>query len=490
MGIRDLSPTDLVERALTGDRRAIGRVLTLIERGGPPSDEITDLTHPAARGAHVVGITGAPGAGKSTLTGQLIRHLPTRGRKPAVLAVDPSSPLTGGAILGDRVRMDDVAGDGGFIRSVATRGHAGGLALSVPGCVRAFDACGFDPVLIETVGVGQVEVDVAGAADTTVVVVNPGWGDAVQANKAGLLEVADVFVINKADRDGANDTRRDLELMLDLSHVSGQEDESGYRPPIIMTTATDANVACISVLGSFDDCQAMAKAAFADADLRARRPLASANSINVGRLLPQVFYYFFATAQVDPADHRPLVFSTPSGNFGNLTAGLIAKRLGLPAEGFVAAQRFELSPTQMMDGDAQRICVLHDRGRQTSMSSSFRRARSRINPRTTACRRCSLMRAHTRICAAKHLYHMCGFTPVPLLATAALERLPTAQSASCARCGSSMQCRRLWRRVPPCTFQRAGYRPQWSTRFVPRTCAQSNCGWTWTRRIWAHAIAS
>ena len=239
MGVRDLSLTELVERARTGDRRAIGRVLTLVERGGPTADEITELTHPATTGAHVVGITGAPGAGKSTLTGRLIRHLPSIGRKPAVLAVDPSSPLTGGAILGDRVRMDDVAGDGGFIRSVATRGHAGGLALAVPGCVRAFDACGFDPVLVETVGVGQVEVDVAGAADTTIVVVNPGWGDAVQANKAGLLEVADVFVINKADRDGADDTRRDLELMLDLSHVSGQEHESGYRPPIVMTTATD-----------------------------------------------------------------------------------------------------------------------------------------------------------------------------------------------------------------------------------------------------------
>lgn len=239
MSVRKLSVPELVERALDGDRRAIGRILTLIERGGEPADEITDLTHPATKGAHVVGITGAPGAGKSTLTGQLIRHLPTLGLKPAVLAVDPSSPLTGGAILGDRVRMDDVVGDGGFIRSVATRGHAGGLALSVPGSVRAFDACGFDPVLIETVGVGQVEVDVAGAADTTVVVVNPGWGDAVQANKAGLLEVADVFVINKADRDGANDTRRDLELMLDLSHVSGHEDDTGYRPPILMTTATD-----------------------------------------------------------------------------------------------------------------------------------------------------------------------------------------------------------------------------------------------------------
>ena len=241
MSVKKLPVPQLVGRALEGDRRAIGRMLTLIERGGEPADEITDLTHPATNGAHVVGITGAPGAGKSTLTGQLIRHLPTLGLKPAVLAVDPSSPLTGGAILGDRVRMDDVAGDGGFIRSVATRGHAGGLALSVPGSVRAFDACGFDPVLIETVGVGQVEVDVAGAADTTVVVVNPGWGDAVQANKAGLLEVADVFVINKADRDGANDTRRDLELMLDLSHVSGHEDGTGYRPPILMTTATDGS---------------------------------------------------------------------------------------------------------------------------------------------------------------------------------------------------------------------------------------------------------
>jgi LAO/AO transport system kinase len=158
-----------------------------------------------------------------------------------VLAVDPSSPLTGGAILGDRIRMDDLAGDEAFIRSVATRGHSGGLALSVPGSVRAFDAAGYDPVIIETVGVGQVEVDVVGAADTTVVVVTPGWGDAVQANKAGLLEVADVFVVNKADRAGADDARRDLELMLELSHVTGAEDPTGRRPPIIMTTATEGD---------------------------------------------------------------------------------------------------------------------------------------------------------------------------------------------------------------------------------------------------------
>jgi LAO/AO transport system kinase len=239
VSLRGLGTEEIFERAVAGERRALGRVLTFIERAGEDADIITELSHPMGGQAHVVGITGAPGAGKSTLTGQLTRLLPDLGLRPAVLAVDPSSPLTGGAILGDRIRMDDMAGDDVFIRSVATRGHAGGLALSIPGGVRAFDAVGYDPVIIETVGVGQVEVDVVGAADTTVVVVNPGWGDAVQANKAGLMEVADIFVINKADRPGAADSRRDLDLMLDLSHVTGQERSSGYRPPIIMTTATE-----------------------------------------------------------------------------------------------------------------------------------------------------------------------------------------------------------------------------------------------------------
>ena len=161
------------------------------------------------------------------------------GDKLAVLAVDPSSPLTGGAILGDRIRMDDLAGEESFIRSMATRGHSGGLALAVPAAIQLFDAVGYEPVIIETVGVGQVEVDVAGAADTTVVVVTPGMGDAVQANKAGLLEVADIFVVNKSDRPGASDARRDLELMLDLGHVSGLEQMTGYRPPIIMANSLD-----------------------------------------------------------------------------------------------------------------------------------------------------------------------------------------------------------------------------------------------------------
>jgi LAO/AO transport system kinase len=165
-----------------------------------------------------------------------LRRIRADGDEVAVLAIDPSSPFSGGAILGDRVRMQDHALDHGvFIRSMATRGHLGGLALATPEAERVLDAIGFPWVLIETVGVGQVEVEVAGEADTTLVVVNPGWGDAVQANKAGLLEVADVFVINKADRPGVPETRRDLEQMLDLS----AEDRWGWRPPIVAAVASD-----------------------------------------------------------------------------------------------------------------------------------------------------------------------------------------------------------------------------------------------------------
>jgi LAO/AO transport system kinase len=236
--IRSLDAETLYRRAREGDRRALGRLLTLVERGGATADQVTELSYHDVGRAHVVGITGAPGAGKSTLTGQLVALIETSGRRPAVLAVDPSSPLTGGAILGDRVRMDDVCEDV-FIRSMATRGHSGGLALAVPAAVRLLDAVGYDPVIIETVGVGQVEVDVAGTADTTVVVVNPGWGDAVQANKAGLLELADVFVVNKADRPGADGARRDLELMLDLGVSTGRFTEMALRPSVVMTTATD-----------------------------------------------------------------------------------------------------------------------------------------------------------------------------------------------------------------------------------------------------------
>ena len=188
--------------------------------------------------AYTVGITGAPGAGKSTLTSAVIGNLRAQDVQVAVLAIDPSSPFTGGAILGDRVRMQDHATDTGvFIRSMATRGHLGGLSLATTEAIRLLDAVGCPWILVETVGVGQVEVEIAGKADTTIVVVNPGWGDAVQANKAGLMEIADIFVINKADRKGADETRRDLEQMLDLSDLA----HDAWRPPILQTTATSGD---------------------------------------------------------------------------------------------------------------------------------------------------------------------------------------------------------------------------------------------------------
>ncbi|MEY4632829.1 MAG: hypothetical protein RLZ18_201, partial [Actinomycetota bacterium] len=200
MSRRNLSPSDLFDAACAGDRAALARVLSLLERGDSVAREVGRLAYQRSGKGYTVGITGAPGAGKSTLTSALIKHLRKMEMEIAVLAIDPSSPFTGGAILGDRVRMQDHATDPGvFIRSMATRGHLGGLSLSTPEAIRMLDAVGREWILVETVGVGQVEVEIAGKADTTVVVLNPGWGDSVQANKAGLMEIADIFVINKAD---------------------------------------------------------------------------------------------------------------------------------------------------------------------------------------------------------------------------------------------------------------------------------------------------
>jgi GTPase len=230
---RTSDPAQLVEAARGGDRAALARLLSMVERGGSDAREVARACFPNGGGAYTIGLTGAPGAGKSTLTSGLISRIRADGDEVAVLAVDPSSPFSGGAILGDRVRMEEHAlDDGVFIRSMASRGHLGGLALATPEAVRVIDASGRPWIVVETVGVGQVEVDVAGAADTTVVVVNPGWGDSVQANKAGLMEIADLFVINKADRAGAEETRRDLESMLDLSE--GDE----WRPPVVRTVAS------------------------------------------------------------------------------------------------------------------------------------------------------------------------------------------------------------------------------------------------------------
>ncbi|MGO9197307.1 MAG: methylmalonyl Co-A mutase-associated GTPase MeaB [Acidimicrobiales bacterium] len=227
----------LAEGGSTGDRRALARLLSLVERGGAVARELTSLTYPRSGGSYSIGLTGAPGAGKSTLTARLIGEALRQTASPvAVLAIDPSSPLSGGAILGDRVRMQEHALDRSvFIRSMATRGHLGGLAAAVPDAVRVLDAAGWPLVLVETVGVGQVEVEVAGTCDTIVVVVNPGWGDAVQANKAGLLEVADVLVINKADRPGVRETKRDLVHMLQLTG------EMDWTPPIVETVASSGD---------------------------------------------------------------------------------------------------------------------------------------------------------------------------------------------------------------------------------------------------------
>lgn len=229
---RPRSYPELMELARSGDRRALARLLSVVEAGGEPAREVGRIAHPLGGRCYTVGITGAPGSGKSTLTNSLVSGIRREGQKVGVLAIDPSSPFSGGAILGDRVRMGDHALDPDvFIRSMATRGHLGGLSLATPEAIRLLDAAGKDIVIVETVGVGQVEVEIAAAADTTVVVLNPGWGDAVQANKAGLMEIADVFVINKADRPGTADTRRDVEQMLDMSR------STAWSPPIVETVA-------------------------------------------------------------------------------------------------------------------------------------------------------------------------------------------------------------------------------------------------------------
>lgn len=228
---------DLVKKALAGDRRALARLLSLVEDDGPQAREALRALHPHTGRAHIVGVTGAPGTGKSTLVNELAKTLRAQGVTVGIIAVDPTSPFTGGAILGDRVRMRDLAGDPGiFIRSMATRGSLGGLARATGDAVKVLDAVGFQTVLVETVGVGQAEVDVARTAHTVVVVEAPGLGDDVQALKAGLLEIADVLVVNKADRPGADQTARALEVTLDLGRNStGGID--GWRPPIIKTVA-------------------------------------------------------------------------------------------------------------------------------------------------------------------------------------------------------------------------------------------------------------
>ena len=235
MAPRTVDVPALVESARAGSPRAVARLISLVEDGHPALREVMAALAPHTGRAHIIGITGSPGVGKSTSTNALVGAFRKQGKRIGILAVDPSSPFSGGALLGDRVRMQDHALDPDvYIRSMASRGHLGGLSWTTPQALRVLDAAGCEVILVETVGVGQSEVEVAGLADTTIVLLAPGMGDGIQAAKAGILEIGDVFVVNKADRDGADATVRDIRHMISL----GDRTEPGlWRPPVIKTVA-------------------------------------------------------------------------------------------------------------------------------------------------------------------------------------------------------------------------------------------------------------
>jgi LAO/AO transport system kinase len=264
--------------------RAIGRVISLIENGSAELPRLARALAPDTGRAHVVGLTGAPGVGKSTTTSALVGALRAGGQRVGVLAIDPSSPFSGGALLGDRVRMQSHAlDDGVYIRSMATRGHLGGLAAAAPQALRVFDAAGFDTVLLETVGVGQSEIEVAATADTTLVLLAPGMGDGVQAAKAGILEIGDIFVVNKSDRDGAQALIRELRGMIAL----GEREPSAWKPPIVATVAVD-NHGIDELLQNIQDFRASQLASGQTDVRRVSRARREVQSLALGRLQAQL----------------------------------------------------------------------------------------------------------------------------------------------------------------------------------------------------------
>lgn len=234
---------ELVDRLLSGDRRAAAQLVTLMEDGGPIARKAIAELYPHTGHAHVVGVTGSPGTGKSTLVYELAKQFRSRGKTVGIIAVDPTSPFSGGALLGDRIRMQQLSTDEGtFIRSMASRGQLGGLARATGDAIKVLDAFGRDTIMVETVGAGQSEVEIVRAAHTVIVVDAPGLGDDIQAIKAGLFEIADIFVVNKADRDGAERTFLTLQMMLDMGQGSGLPD---WRPPIIKTIALQGEGAAL-----------------------------------------------------------------------------------------------------------------------------------------------------------------------------------------------------------------------------------------------------
>jgi LAO/AO transport system ATPase len=306
-GARVADVEDLVARTRAGETRAVARLISLVENDSPALREVATALAPFGGHAQVVGLTGSPGVGKSTTTTALVGALRALGRRVGVLAVDPSSPFSGGALLGDRVRMQEHATDDGvFIRSMASRGQLGGLAAAVPQALRVMDAAGFDVVLVETVGVGQAEVEIASLADTTLLVVAPGFGDGIQAAKAGIIEIADVFVVNKADRDGADQVVRDLRNMQGLG---GRHSVAGaWRPPIVKTIASRAE-GVDDVLAAIDKHRGWLSAHGEDERRRRARAAAEIEAIAVGAVR-QRFAQVHGSAALDDAAARVVAGKT------------------------------------------------------------------------------------------------------------------------------------------------------------------------------------
>jgi GTPase len=237
--VADTTASELADRARAGDARALARLLSLVENEPPRIRSVIKDLLPGTGQARIIGLTGAPGVGKSTMTGALVGAFRAAGCRVGVLAIDPTSPFTGGALLGDRIRMQEHATDEAvFIRSMANRGHLGGIAAATPQAIRVLDAAGFDPIIIETVGVGQDEVEIASMADSVVVLLAPGMGDAIQTAKAGILEIADLFAVNKADKPDAHQVVRDLRNMIALAGRAG-DGAKRWKPPIVPTVAVN-----------------------------------------------------------------------------------------------------------------------------------------------------------------------------------------------------------------------------------------------------------
>jgi len=276
---------------LAGDRRAAARLITVVENGGPGAEALLEAIYPRLRGVHRLGITGPPGVGKSTLVDVLVRHHRAHGRSVGVVAVDPTSPFTGGAVLGDRVRMNDLASDRGvFIRSMATRGSLGGLARTTKEVADVLEAFGLEALIIETVGVGQTEMEIASTADTTVVVLSPESGDAIQAMKAGLMEAADVLVVNKSDRPAASQMVRTLEADLHMRPLAG------WTPPVVQTIATKAEGVDALIAAIDDHRRHLAESG--DLELRRRRRVRN-------EILSVLRDRLWRRAERDLSDHLP-----------------------------------------------------------------------------------------------------------------------------------------------------------------------------------------